>query len=374
MHYTFNDAIAQLGADAVFQYANELPVPAGYLFNSFLPETNQESYTVDSGEMTVRTTMAGLTGTDSPYPPGGLVELSTFLENAAKIANHVPLTEKALRRIQALQRSMGASDSLTFITNEMLNFMQKVIVQAHIDTFEWLRAQALVTGQIDWTFNNVNLTVDYGIPAEHFMPARTLVANDTWDDPDTPGFWADIRELQRILRYNVRALILHPTTLMAIIDNDANKIEMVAQSDVTYGIQRYTLRRLIGNNERPDSDARGTIELLTYGGEGELIDPANPGQTLRLPYMPAGKILAIAHNNRTGYRVGEGATPDPLAERAIGYTHIAPTVEGNGTPGRWAQLYTPENLPMQLHGRAVTNGLPVIENPAKIAIATSELN
>jgi hypothetical protein len=61
-------------------------------------------------------------------------------------------------------------------------------------------------------------------------------------------------------------------------------------------------------------------------------------------------------------------------EGDLGYTHIGPTVEGGGQMGRWAQLFTPEQLPMQLHGRAVTNGLPVVETPEKIAIASSDLS
>jgi hypothetical protein len=149
---------------------------------------------------------------------------------------------------------------------------------------------------------------------------------------------------------------------------------MVAYRDLGNGSQSYTFRRLIGTTERVDTDFRNTIEIIAYGLEGEILDITNLGQSTVVPFMQEGKILAIANAQRSGYRVGEGSTDNPYLSMSLGYTHIAPTVEGGGQSGRWAQLYTPEALPMQLHGRAVTNGLPVIEVPEKIAIASSDLS
>jgi len=49
-------------------------------------------------------------------------------------------------------------------------------------------------------------------------------------------------------------------------------------------------------------------------------------------------------------------------------------VEGNGQPGRWARVYTPQDEPWQLKGQGVTNGLPVIENPEKLAVISTEMS
>lgn len=367
-NFNFSEAVDALGAGAAFRIANTARPPADYLFETLLPETNQTDYTVDSGNMTVRATMAGLTGMDSPYPPGGIVETSTFLERAAKVANQAVITEAALRRLQSLMLQLQVGGNLTndFLQNEALNFLQKVVIQAHMDTFEWLRGQALVTGAIAWTFNQLSLAVSYGVPAANILPNRT--GNDAWDG-STSQFWTDVRLLRSALRYNVRAFIIHTDTLIAVLNNDANSMEILRQDGMS-----YTLRRLIGSNERPATDTRDTITLIAYDKEGEIFDPNNPGQTIKAPFMATGKLLAVANNTRSGYRVGEGSTDDPDQDNALGYTHIAPTVEGGGTPGRWAQLYTPENMPMQLHGRGVTNGLPVIEVPEKIAVASSDIS
>ncbi len=369
----FTDALRELGANAAFTFANEVRPPSWYLFNRFLPERPEPEYVAESANMTVRSAMAGLAATDSPYPPTGITEISTFIEQVAKIANTVTLPERAIRKMQALLAQKGMDSSLQFIQQEALNFLEKVIVQAHFDTFEWLRAQAITSGSIAWDFNQMDLSVNYGIPAANILATRT--GTEAWDSTAS-GFWDDIASLMSLLHYNVQAFIIHPNTLMAVLDNAVNDIELVDYTDQGDGTQKFTFRRLIGTTERPDSDFRRTVELIAYGLEAEVMNPAGAGSsaiTQYLPFMPEGKIVAIGNAGRSGYRVGEGATDDPYKSMALGYTHLAPTVEGGGVPGRWAQLYTPENMPMQLVGRGVTNGLPVIEVPEKIAIASSDI-
>ena len=370
MNLNFSTALQALGPTQVFDIANATRPPAWYLWNMLLPESNFNTYNIDQGSMTVRSTMAGLAATDSPYPPTGVTEVSTFMEDSAKIANYSILPERAVRRIQADLAGLGMQNSQDYVVNEVLNYLDKVIVQGHIDVFEWLRGEAIQNGALAWNFNQMNLVVDYGIPAANVLTTRT--GDDTWDG-STSQFWTDIRLLQAVLQYNVRAFILHPSTLTKIIDNSVNDIEMVQYTDHNNGTQSYTFRRLLGANERISSDFRDTITLIAYGLEGEVLDPSEASKTKIVPFMQEGKIVAIGNNRRNGYRVGEGSTDDPEKDKALGYTHIAPTVEGGGAPGRWAQLFTPEDMPMQLHGRGVTNGLPVIEAPAKIAIATSDL-
>lgn len=372
MNFDFAEILNEIGPDAAFEIANEARPTADYLFETLLPESNQPDYNVESGSMTIRSTMAGIVGMDSPYPPGGVVEISTFLEKTAKIANDIKLPEATLRRLQGILRQLmlDGGGTTDFLVTEVLNFYNKVVLQAHLDRAEWMRAEALVTGAIDWTFNQINLKVDYGVPAANFLAQRT--GTDAWDST-TSKFWEDIRLLQSVLKYNARAFIIHPDTLLAILNNDANKAEIIRQETFGATGAAYTLRRLIGDNERPATDFRDTVSLITYGAEAELLDLTNPGQTTLVTFMPQKKILAVGNNTRSGYRVGEGSTSDPNADNALGYTHIAPTVEGGGRPGRWGQLYVPENMPMQLHGRAVSNMLPVIEAPNKIAVASSQI-
>jgi hypothetical protein len=368
LNLDFTTVLASLGPEAAFRVANAARPPADYLFATLLPERNVIDYAIKSGTMTVRATMAGLAALDSPYPPGGLIEASTFLAEAAKIANEVEMNEYSIRQLQQLfmQLSLSGTPTNETLQNEVLNFLDKVIIQAHLDTMEYLRSRALVFGAIDWTFNKLNLAVDYGVPAANFLAERSGTAS--WDSTAS-AFWADIRLLRQVLNYDVRAFIAHPDTINAIVSNDVNKAEIFGQNGLN-----LSLRRLIGDNERPSTDVRDTVSLISYGNEAEILDPANPGETIKIPFMPRGRILAVGNAQLTGYRVGMGsAVEDPTLTGVLGYTHLAPTVEGGGRAGRWAELYVPQGRPMKLNGRGVTNGLPVIEAANRIAVASSDL-
>lgn len=373
MLFNFAEAIASMGADAAVRIANAARPPSNYLFSTFLPERNVPDYHVEAANMTIRSTMAGLVGMDSPYPPSGIVEMSSFLENSAKIATENTLTEGAIRHLQQLLREMQYAGTLTntFLVNEALNFLNKVILQAMLDTSEWLRGQALIYGLINWTFNKKTLSVNYGIPAANFLTTRTDSSNDSYSDSSS-AFWTDVAQAQTLLRYNVRAAIMNSATFNKIVNNTANSLELVSQSNSGFSVRRY---KTIGGNTVLDSDTRYAMSFVLYDEEVEVLDTTagSLGHTQIVKLFPDGKILFVGQNSFNGYRVGQGSTDSPRNNLEIGYHHLAPTVEGGGSSGRWSRLYVPEGYPMQLRGQAVANELPVILSPEKLVVATTEM-
>lgn len=369
MFVNFGAILAALGPDAAFRIANGTRPPGDYLFNSILPERNKTSYHIESGSMTIRATMAGLVGMDSPYPPGGMVNVSTFLENTAKIANEIGLTEAMLRQIQEFMVSLaiGGQPTNDAAQQTVLNFLDKVVIQPHVDVMEWLRGQALVFGTIDWTFNKKNLLVDYGYDASHILPTRTTGGGATAYGSANSVFWSDVRALRRLVKGTPR-IIAHPETIDVIRDNDVNSLVTVAED--ANGIR---LQKIVGANKAASLDAGDSVTLIPYGLEGEVLDPTDTSTTILLPFMTRGKLLCVGTGARTGFRVGEGSTDDAETGAELGYTHIGPTVEGGGRSGRWSNLFTPEHEPYTIRGRAVTNGLPVIENVERVAVATTEM-
>jgi len=374
MDFSFNEALEGLGRNAGFRIINEARPATAYLLETLLPEMPKPDYYVESAYMLIRATMAGLVGMSSPYPPGGVIEASTFLEKSAKIANAVTLEEEPLREIQQILRNKGLTGDgrKQFLMNEALNFMEKVIVQGHMDTAEWLRAQTLFTGKIQWTFNKKELDIDYGVPASHFGTNRT--GNDRYNaDHADNKFWTDHYAALKALRYNVRAIIAHTDTVLAIINTDRLKVD-VSQTGNVFTLRRYRTR---GNGEILSGDTRDSLSIIAYDLEGEVLDPADTSKTKRVQMAPSGKLLYVANNRRNGYRVGEGSTPDPIRDQALGYTHVAPTVEGNGAMGRWGRMYVPEHAQWSISAEGVSNMLPVREDvtatEAKTYVSSTDL-
>jgi hypothetical protein len=369
MNFNFSQALAALPQGAMFQVANQARPPANYLFNTLLPERGSYDYQAKSGSMTVRTTMAGLAAMDSPYAEGGVIEVSTFTEETAKVANRVRLPEAALRQLQnmLMHLQLNGQPTTEVMQREALNFGDKLVVQAHLDTFEYLRGQALVNGQIDWTFNKKRLLVDYGIPAANILTQRT--GNDAYSGTASK-FWDDVKLVRKGLKRQIRAAIAHPDTIDDIVYNTANSIWNASDNGSSVTISRRAGGETTADREEESELYR--VTLIPYGLEGEIFDLSNPGQTITVPFMPRGKILWVGSATRPRYVVGEGSTRD--VEYALGYTHLAPTVEAGGTPGRWMQVYTPEGEPWTIEGRGVTNGLPVLEEPELLVISSTEMS
>lgn len=371
MLLNFAEVLATMGQNAAFNIANESPAQGTYLLNTLLPERTMYSYDVKAGNMTIRSVMAGLVGMDSSYPPGLVVESNAWAAQTAKFAIENYMPEETLRYMQntLMQLNLTQQPTVQYIEDEALDFLNKVIIQPQRDVMEWLRGQALLGG-IDWTFNQKRLLVDYGIPAANKLASRTVANADWYGHATTSKFWADVLSARRLLKYNVRGFWLNSATLDIITMNQGNSARLVTQTDSI-----VTLRRIIVRNgvEVLSDDAREQITFNIYDGEAEVINPVAPTTTKILKFIPDGKIIGLGNNVASGYRPGQGGTPNSVPNNALGYTHIGPTIEGGGRPGRWAELYTPQDRPYQLNGRSVTNGLPVIEAPEKIVILTTEM-
>jgi hypothetical protein len=360
MDFSFNEAIEGLGPNAGFRLINGVRPPSDYLLETLLPEMDKPDYYVDSANMTIRATMAGLVGTSSPYPPGGMVEASTFLEKTAKIGNNVTLEEEPIREIQKILQTEGllGDRRKERLMTEATNFYEKVVLQGHLDTAEWLRAQCLFTGKIDWTFNKKHLDIDYGVPSSYFGMNRT--GNDRYNAEHTDNkFWIDHYAALAKLKYSVRAIIGHINTVLPIINTNVLNID-VTQNGNVFTLKRWRTRGT-GSAERPSGDSRDSLSIITYDLEGEVLDPTDTSKTIPVQFAPTGKLLYVGNNVRRGYRVGEGSTPDPMRDQALGYSHVAPTTEG-GRPGRWGRILVPQDAQWSVRGEGAQNFLPVRED------------
>ncbi len=377
MDFDLREAIDNLEQSTIFELANQARPPADYLFNAILPSINMDTYDVSNSTMTIRTTMAGLSGMDSKYAPGGASEVSEMNGKTGKITVTSDLPEQFLRQLQNLLLRLTAQTQSTDMAIQQtgINFVNKVIVQAILDREEWLKGQALFTGALDWTFNGKSLTADYGFPTDNFLTART--GNDKYGG-STSKWWTDYYSAQEILGWKVSACVMHPTTLKAIMANaEVNQLQFVSADPAT---NQFMFQRIVsrGGNSVLSADPRDMITIIAYNKEGEIMDLTNPGHTVKVPFCPIGAVMWIGERIDSSvnvFVVGDGSTPDPMIESPVlmGYGHVAPTTEGGGLPGRWSRLYVPQDKPWSLSADGVSNFIPVIQAPERIVIGTTDI-
>lgn len=374
MDFSFAAALAALGPGAALRMMNEARQRSAYLLTEILPEREIGDYSVESGSLTVRPLMANAVAMDSPFPESFAMSASTFFAKIAKYANAMTLPEATLRQIQDLGRRTELTpggNSLQAVAQEIFNIGGTVMAQSLGDRFEWLRAQALL-GSINWSYSGGTLVVDYGIPTANKPAKRTGTSayNGT-----ASKWWDDNLLAQQLLRYSRRAILMHSATLTAIVNNPANSLVIVASQDVRPGIKRHQLaRRIVENGVLVQSpnvlDNSG--DIFTYDLEGEIRDPASTdGGTIKIPFIPGGKVIHIGNNAVNGYRVGAGSQTPSAVE--LGYFHIGPTVENGGATGPWSRIYTPEGRPWSLRAEVAANALPVVEAPEKIVVFDTDM-
>jgi len=361
MRFDLSGYIKAIEPDVLFQLANAVP-DGEMLWATFLPEDNRETYRVDDSEMVVYSTMAGMTGRDSPYAPGGVVVASDFKEDVVKWSIEAALGENQLIKLQELARKVDiGSASPQQMIETLLNFSNKIIAQSLRDGMEYARGRAIQDGAFDWTFNQKRMQVDYGYPMANLF-TRIGDAGGDWGGPQST-FWKDLELARKRLDRQVRVIMMTTNTLNRIIAQDENKIQVQETARSRYS-SSYTLRRVaqIGYENAIPEDYRSQVDIVTYDRNFTLFDPTSADAMKHVPAMDDDVVLFFGQP--TGIRFEVGSTE--LPEYAYGYTHIAPTVEGGGTAGRWMRLYTPEDQPWRLIGQGVMNGLPIIREPRRI--------
>lgn len=384
MNLTWADVIAALSAGRqLLLIANTAPNAAEYISGRFLPRVDMPDFDVESGQMEIKTVMAGHVGLDSKLPKGSALQLSNFKGKVAKFGQALELGEEEARQLHKLlllaQAGQAAGRSVQdFMGEAGLNLYTKGPVQACDDTAEYLALQALTKGKIDWTFNGRRLFVDYKVPAANRV---SLVGEQRLSGPNS-RFWEVVSQGEKTIKGSV-GILMSQNTLQDVLDNPVHRIEVLSD---TYSAQRNVRTVRVRKLPRMVANADGTIgytaettgdqatsaTLIGFAREGQIIDPTEPGETIGVP-MIADNTIAMIGRNDSNQLVSLTGTPVPV--NALGYVHVAPTVEGmwRGEPlGRWGRLFTPENDPYMLVAELVENSLPIIRNSARLFIIESD--
>lgn len=359
---TFAEILALLTRADYVRMADQPVNEAEMILASILPEIRKASYEAKRGSIKVIPTMAGETGNDSPYVPTGDLELDAWSQALAKFSAIGFISENAQIEFQQMRDQLllrGTTDAAaTYTRNFLINWMETWVREAFRQQNEYLRGQALGSGQLVLRGG----IVDLGVPAENRKAFTGLSAFGGSESK----FWQAIRWGDRQVGA-VRARLLSWDTLDEIMDNNENSIAIVDEQVSGQGnVKRVRIRKLVNNGQAFSSDTRDSTTLVAYKGRGKIKLP--DGTLQDVAYFPD-KTLSFVGNNQT-QQVAEDGTV--TTREALGYTHVGPTVPGNGRPGVWMNGRVPEGRPYHVITEGEERVMTVIEEPKKLAIATTE--
>lgn len=376
MNINFTAALDYLrrtaGDNFEVEIANAERPPSNYLFEQVLPERRVDDYMASNAALSILSTMAGLVGMDSPLPPVGAASGRTWIQDTFKIGGQFYFPEQMLRHLQnqAMRIRAGGGDDTRAIAARIINFA-KFLRQPLLDTAEFLRGMALMTGGIDWTFNAKRINFTYGVPAGNLFAERTGTA--AYHDVDSV-WWDDWYAVRSILDNQIRAVFATPATITAITGNAANDIRLTATDE------RGSASFIRLSNPEMDvasSDFRDQARIVAYNAKGNVFDlsSGNLGKVVQVPFLNDGYVIVVggAASGDQAFSVDDSG--DEVRDASgieLGYTHIAPTVEG-GAVGRWERIYTPENTPWSLMGQSVMNLVPVLQGVENLVVMRTEM-
>ncbi len=380
MAETFATIIGSLNQARIVELANQ-PVDRGeYLLESVLPEERVADFTARTGSFKVIPVMAGLVGMDSPYTPGGYFEATSFTQGTIKSALRIELPEAFQREVmqmaQQIQLGNVAGNLRDYLLDRFLNWLEVGGEQGLLDRREYTRGLALSTGQIQTTEgdgeNKKTIAIDFELPASN-RPAKFTAANGFGGT--TSQFKSVVRTARRALRGGLRAIVMSDDTLNMILDNPAHGFVVTAESLSPQGnirtVQVQTAVYQGGQTITPaiDRDVNATLTLIGYSRTVNLRTTA--GTLIETQAFPDGVVSFIGNNSRLSRQTVQGGVVQRI--NALGYTHIAPTVEGGLVPGVYLNAYVDPNRPWEIRAHGAQNFLPILEEPKALYIAQTDM-
>ena len=254
-------------------------------------------------------------------------------------------------RLRALTRSgvQGDDAMYRYVMNDGFNLAEQVITRAHV-----AKNELLATGQITIKENNLDLTVDYGVPAA--QKNLTLNLATTADiDAQLQGIVDSARDAGVTLTgmYASRSIITKMRKNAGLQRNINSNIGVGAL--VRYNALQEYLAEEYGINQIVTND-------LTYSYDRKLnAAGAITQQTKR--YYPVNKITFFGTVN--GGKLATGLWGDSPESDLPELLNIEPSQRPFVTITQWA-----EQDPAVLWTKASALFMPVLYNPASLWIAT----
>lgn len=255
-------------------------------------------------------------------------------------------------RMRALMRAgvQGDEALYDYVMNDGINLADRIITRTKV-----AKNELLATGKVTIKENNLNLEVDYGVPA-----AQTAFSLDLTQDADVAS------QIQSIIDYATDNGI----TINGMVTSKKNLTKMRNNKYLQTAINgNIGAGALVRNAQLRDylSDEFGINEIITndlkYGVSEELDANGRPKIT-QAKYYPENKVTFIATN--PGGKLGVGLWGDSPEADAAGFYAVG----GSGVSPYVYIMQWMETDPTVLWTKASALFMPVLYNPNSLLIAT----
>ena len=258
-------------------------------------------------------------------------------------------------RLRALLRSgvQGDTALYDYVINDGVRLAEQVITRTKV-----AKNELLASGKVTIKENNLDLTVDYGVPQNHTNKTLDFGAGATKSIPD---------QIQDI----VDAALAEGIILTGIYTSRQNVSKLRQNADIQKAINGVNMEGVLVSRSALEaylSEEFGINQLitndLTYGASATIGANGRPNITTAR-YYPAGKVTFFAAN--VGGRLGTGLWGDsPEADVA----QLLDVTTSGESPFVYITQWS-EQDPAVLWTKASTLFMPVLYNPNSLFIATT---
>ena len=254
-------------------------------------------------------------------------------------------------RMRALLRSGVQSDQMyDYIINDGVNLAEQVLTRTKV-----AKNELMATGKVTIKENNLDLTVDYGVPA-----AQTAYTLDLATTADLSGQIRDIVDAADALGVTLTGMMTSRKNITKMRRNAGLQREINGNVGVGSLVRSSALSAYL---EEEFGIGRIITNDLTYAAERKLTGTGAISQTTKR-YFPGDKVTFFATANGSQLGVGLwGDAPEVDVRRLMDVT-------GTGvSPYIWISQWT-EDDPAVLWTKASALFMPVLYNPNSLFIAT----
>jgi len=258
-------------------------------------------------------------------------------------------------RMRALLRSgvQGDTALYDYVINDGVRLAEQVVTRTKV-----AKNEILATGQVTIKENNLDLTVDYGVPAANKALELDFGLGATADIPTQIQTIIDkARDQGSVITgiYTSRKMIGKLRTngeIQREINGNSGVGMLVRRSDLEqYLAEEFGINQVIEND-------------LTYGASAKIEADGRPAITARR-YFPQDTVTFYSAN--VGGRLGIGLWGDP-PETDV--TQLLQVAQSGVSPFVYITQWAEED-PAVLWTKASTLFMPVLYNPNSLFIATS---